>query len=711
VDRVVRTLRIGTFYFPCLIRGILSVTEPWADPVGLLYLGVFSVSGLTCLLLIPRARTFDDPEIQTGMVWLLGTAGSWAVLKAVFLVVPTPFTEAVYTAGLIFGFATVWAWLYLCSAYTGRTLHTNTTLRRLAAGVFLTVVLVKLTNPIHGLYFTTSEVTTPFQYLAIEHGLVHWGATGLSYALSAVGLFMMFELFVRSGYDTRPLGVLTAILGLPVVVDVAAMGTPVLINVIYAPIGVAVFAVGVVSVFGSRFLAVRSSVQRGSRSVFLDSDGRIQDHSPAAATAFPALAGATGDRLAEVLPEVAAAAGTDDRIVERDGNNQTQYFLVSTSVTGVGESAAEVLSFADVTAIERQRRQLSQREQELAERNEYYRAVIAASFAFVFRIDIEQRRFTFVSPAVEEFLGYTADELDGEPVSRVMPDEQTNELAGEYLDEVAGGEALQVRDFPIEDSDGRPVHADIRIVPIYDPNTPADAKTPDDIVAVQSMVRDATERRRREGLISVINRVLRHNVRNELSVINGYAEMLAADLDGEAASKANQIVKTGNRLLNLSESAREIEANRNQSPDLKQVDIVPVVEESVQQLGKRYPDASVTVDTPETAVAESLPRVETALWEFLDNAAKHGGDHPSVEVEVEETDDRILITISDDGPGIPESEREVLETGSEEQLVHGQGLGLWLADWIVRNLDGEIDIPEDVQGTRVTVRLPRPTTT
>jgi PAS domain S-box-containing protein len=354
---------------------------------------------------------------------------------------------------------------------------------------------------------------------------------------------------------------------------------------------------------------------------------------------------------------------------------------------------------------------LSHRERELAERNEYYRAVIAASFAFVFRIDIDEREFTFVSPSVEEFLGYTADELDGEPIDVVMPDEQTNELAREYLEEVADGEALQVRDFPIEDSAGRTVHADIRIVPIYDPNVPPDAKTPDDIIAVQSMVRDATERRRRDGLISVINRVLRHNVRNELSIINGYAEMLAADLDGDAASRADQIVKTGDRLLSLSDSARAIEANRDQSPDLEQVDIVPVVEESVQQLGKRYPDASVTVDTPETAVAESLPRVETALWEFLDNAAKHGGDHPSVEVEVEETDDRILITISDDGPGIPESEREVLETGSEEQLVHGQGLGLWLADWIVRNLDGEIDIPEDVQGTRVTVRLPRPTTT
>ncbi len=683
------------------------MAAPWADPAGLAYLGLFSISGVACLLLIPRAGTFDDPDIQTGMAWLLGTAGAWAVAKTAFFLVPDPFREPAYTIGLIFGFATVWAWLYFCSAYTGRSFHRNTTLRRLGAGVFLAVTLVKVTNPLHRLYFTTSEATTPFRHLAIEHGLFHWAATGLAYVLAAVGLFMVFELYVQSGYDARPLGVLTAMLGLPVVVDVVAIATPQLIDVIYAPIGVAVFAVGTLFVFGPRFLAVRTTAGSEAPSVFLDSSGRIRDYSPAATSAFPSLAGATGDRLEDALPEVAATLESDDRILERDSGEQTQYYLVSADSSGVGGSTARVVTLTDVTAIERQRRQLSQRERELDERNELYRAVIAASFAFVFRIDLDERAFTFVSPSVEEFLGYTADELEGGPISVVMPDEQTTGLAREYLDQVADGEALQIRDFPLQNRDGGTVYTDIRVVPIYDPGVSEEAQTADDIVGAQTMVRDATERRRREGLISVINRVLRHNVRNELSVINGYAEMLAADLDGDAASKANRIVETADRLLDLTESAREIEANRNQSPDVEPVDLVPIVEESVRQLRERYPDASVTVESPETAVVQALPRVETALWELLDNAAKHGGERPSVEVAVRETDDGILIAIADDGPGLPESERQVLATGAEEPLVHGQGLGLWLAYWLIGNFDGEIDIPEHRQGTTVEVRLPK----
>src|SRR6056297_2820521 len=171
------------------------MTAAWAAPTGVAYMGLFFLSGTVCFAAIPRARTVDDVKIRHGLVGLLATTGLWAVLKTGFFVVPEPFRELTYTVGLISGFATVWAWLYFASAYTGRRLHTNPTLRRLGAGVFITVVVIKLTNPIHGLYFTTTPATTPFRYLAIDHGVIHWASTGLSYVLAAIGLFMLFELY------------------------------------------------------------------------------------------------------------------------------------------------------------------------------------------------------------------------------------------------------------------------------------------------------------------------------------------------------------------------------------------------------------------------------------------------------------------------------------------------------------------------------------
>ncbi|WP_253738637.1 ATP-binding protein [Halohasta salina] len=685
------------------------MTAAWTTPAGVAYMSLFFVSGIACFAAIPRARTFTDVEMRRGLVGLLATTGLWAVLKTGFFVVPDPFREATYTIGLVSGFATVWAWLYFASAYTGRRLHRNPTLRRLGAGVFLTVVTLKLTNPLHGLYFTTTEVTTPFRYLAIDHGLIHWASTGLSYVLAAVGLFMIFELYVDSEYDTGALGVLTGLLAVPVTLDLVAISTPRLLNLIYAPVGVAAFAIGALYLFGDRFLAVRTAALSGDAAVIVDDGGRIRDRSAAAVEAFPALEDATGEPLADVLPAVAAAQERDGTVVERDTGEGSEYYLVSPRSMTLGDSTVTVIALADVTDRERQRRRLVQRERELDQRNELYRAVIAASFAFIIRIDMAGR-FSFVSPSVEEFLGYEPDDLVGEPVSMLAPDEQGIEQLDDYHQEVFDGESLQIRDLPITARSGRTVHVDVRTVPIYEPGVDPAERTPADIVGAQAMVRDASQRRQREGLISVMNRVLRHNVRNKLTVINGRAAMLAETLDGDAKSNADAIVQAGDRLLNLTESARRIEANRELSPELRAVDVMPIIGDSVAQLTERYPEVSVSTEIPETAVAETLPRIETALWELLENAAEHAGPQPTVSVTVTTTDQQVVITITDSGPGLPEDERQVLADGKEEPLVHGQGLGLYLAYWIITNLKGEIEVPKSQTGTTIEVRLPAAST-
>ena len=89
-----------------------------------------------------------------------------------------------------------------------------------------------------------------------------------------------------------------------------------------------------------------------------------------------------------------------------------------------------------------------------------------------------------------------------------------------------------------------------------------------------------------------------------------------------------------------------------------------------------------------------------------ENAAEHAGPHPTVEVTVTTTDQQTVITITDDGPGLPEDERQVLADGKEEPLVHGQGLGLYLAYWIITNLDGVVEVPKSQTGTPIAVRLP-----
>ena len=677
------------------------------NAIGWGYVGAFGLSGLVCLAAIPRAQRFDDPEIHRGLVWLLGTTGAWSLLKVVFFTAPEPFKQTAYTAGLVFGFATVWAWVYFCSAYTDRVYHRNRLVRSVSLGAFGSVVAIKLTNPLHGLYFTTRQATRPFEYIVIEHGILHWSVTGLSYVLAAVGMFMIFELYLESGYDTKPLAVLTGLLGLPVALDIAALTTTQVINVIYAPIGVAVFAIGVLFVFHRRFMAIQSTGQADDLSIYVDDGGRIRDYSQAVPNVFPKLEAAVGEALSDAFPALAATIESDDQLLTHETADGTRYYFVSTSGVTLGDSGARVMLLSDVTGSERQRRALIERERELDEQNELYRAIIDASFDFISRLDPEGR-FTHVSAPVEDFLGYTPAELDGKPMTAVVTDGEAVEQANAHLDRILDGETIQVHDLPLETKAGTTVYADVRGTPVYDGSVLAGDRTPDDIVGVQLTTHDATERRQREGLISVINRVLRHNLRNEMTLIDGYAEMLASDLDGEQAAQARIIGSTANRLLDLSESAQVIEENRALSPELEPTDVVPVVERAVTQLETQYPTASVSVDMPTTATAKTLPRIEIAVWELVDNAARHGGDHPSIEIEIAVDPTAVRLWISDDGPGLPDMERSVLESGEETQLVHGQGLGLWLVNWITTSLDGDVEMIDTETGTTVELRLPRP---
>lgn len=354
-------------------------------------------------------------------------------------------------------------------------------------------------------------------------------------------------------------------------------------------------------------------------------------------------------------------------------------------------------------------RQLAAREAELHERREIYRAVIDASFDLVFRVD-DAGRFSYLSPPIEGLLGYPPDQYLGDPFTEMLPDEGTIQLAGEIYEAVLAGETVEEYFFPLEHRSGGHVYVDLRVTPIYDSAGAAADRSAADIVGVQGMASDATDRYRSERLIRVLNRVLRHNLRNDMNVIGGYAELLQQELTGDPASMATVIAETSDGLVALSETARQLERNLSRPATVEPTDIVPLVTEVATDVGRRHPDASIDVEAPASAIANGAPRLETAIEELVDNAAKHGGTPPVVEVAIEPTDRQVVVRVSDDGPGLPDQERDVLEAGDETPLVHASGLGLWLVHWIVESLDGQLRLLERESGTAIEVRLPRPDT-
>jgi Signal transduction histidine kinase len=76
-----------------------------------------------------------------------------------------------------------------------------------------------------------------------------------------------------------------------------------------------------------------------------------------------------------------------------------------------------------------------------------------------------------------------------------------------------------------------------------------------------------------------------------------------------------------------------------------------------------------------------------------------------VTVTVEDRPDGCVVTIVDDGPGIPEEELMPIKAETETHLQHGRGLGLWQLRWCVDNLNGQLSFKTDA-GTAVRITVP-----
>ena len=232
--------------------------------------------------------------------------------------------------------------------------------------------------------------------------------------------------------------------------------------------------------------------------------------------------------------------------------------------------------------------------------------------------------------------------------------------------------------------------------------------------AVLASLRDISDRQRREQALDVFNRVLRHNIRNDMNVILGHAGMIHDDCpDPDVRANVTEIRRTGRELIDLGEKARTFQKIDDRDTDADRVDLRTILDEVASTLESEYPTATIAIEGAETATAAVDSTVDIAFRELIENAIKHATtDRPAVSVGLSRVDDerQFAVTISDDGPGLPPQDCTVLEGDTETPLNHGSGLGLWLANWVVENTGGSVSVlGADETGTTIRVALPAET--
>jgi signal transduction histidine kinase len=215
--------------------------------------------------------------------------------------------------------------------------------------------------------------------------------------------------------------------------------------------------------------------------------------------------------------------------------------------------------------------------------------------------------------------------------------------------------------------------------------------------------------------LSVINRVLRHDTRNQAQIIQSETDKL---LNGgqHPESTAREIQDANKRLTELAEQARKLQAMLSGEDSNREVlDIVTLFERASASVQERQQALTLDVDLPDEQLVFASPLLEDALEHILRNAAQHDdSDTPHAHITVRTDEARALpveLTVTDTGPGIPESEPILSGDSNESQLHHSNGFGLWFVKWVVEDVGGEVSFEtpaDDDIGTVVTVRLPEP---
>lgn len=355
---------------------------------------------------------------------------------------------------------------------------------------------------------------------------------------------------------------------------------------------------------------------------------------------------------------------------------------------------ADALAAAAETALER-----IQREDDL---RLFQRAVEETGHA----VAIIERDGTirYVNPAFEEQTGYTRAEAVGAS-TRIVRSDKHDEESEEMWKTIASGEVWEA-ELVNEHKSGELYQVEQTVAPITNDEG--------EITHVVSIESDITDRRLREQRLSVLNRVLRHNLRNSLTVITGNANFLLERLDETGLrEKAAAIVERTEALNVIGEKAGDVhEFFQREGDTSSSIDLSEALEEVEDELQATFPEAEIEchVDGPLPVAADDMLRV--AIEEVVENAVVHN-DHPEPEVVITVTEgtadgDQVTIEIVDNGPGIPEQERTMLELGEETPLFHGSGIGLWLVYWILTEFGGDVTITErDERGSVVVLSLPR----
>ncbi len=230
-----------------------------------------------------------------------------------------------------------------------------------------------------------------------------------------------------------------------------------------------------------------------------------------------------------------------------------------------------------------------------------------------------------------------------------------------------------------------------------------------EIVEIQYNFKDITRRVESEERERFLHSLLRHDLRNKLSVIEGYSDLLRDyDFSEEQAELIEKIVDASEESMELIENVRTMR-KIDLEDEIGEVSVKPLINDVVAENKSLADEKGMSIEK-NLPTFESKARASDLLKELFTNLVVNSIQHSKgskIRISGEELEDEIIVEVEDDGKGIPDEEKEgIFDRGTKFGATGGSGIGLHLVQEIAENYGGNVEVQDsELGGAKFNVHL------
>lgn len=359
--------------------------------------------------------------------------------------------------------------------------------------------------------------------------------------------------------------------------------------------------------------------------------------------------------------------------------------------------------------------------QEITERKEYEIALestreelrkiidLVPDLVFVKNRDGE---YLLANEATAEAYGKTPDEIEGRSEADIIPNaEDSAEFRQDDLEVIESGEPKTIGEETLTTAAGETRILQTVKIPYKVPETGEDA--------VLGYARDVTELKEYERTLeqqrdslTLLNQVVRHDIRNQLMVVESYTELLEDSLpDDQSRTYARTVIGAAKQATEITETAKDVTDVLLQiGADRTPMSLRDELSGQIEKIRSDQDRATVSVDGPipdVTVLADDL--LESVFRNLLTNAVVHNDKEVAeIEVSTRIVADSVRVSIADNGPGIADRHKEqIFQEGEKGLESGGSGIGLYLVKTLVDKYDGDVWVEDnEPTGSVFVVELP-----